>query len=81
MVIGGITYSGTQLRKLLELSSTVFTMSAADSGITIVTKGWGHRVGMSQYGADAMASAGNSYQQILAHYYQGTIIDKLWNLG
>ena len=81
MVIGGITYSGTQIRKLLGLNSTVFTMTAQDSGISIVTKGWGHRVGMSQYGADAMALEGYTYQEILKHYYQGTIIDKLWNLG
>lgn len=81
MVIGGITYSGTQLRKLLGLNSTVFTMTSDDKGIIVQTRGWGHRVGMSQYGADAMAVAGSTYTQILAHYYQGTEIDKLSNLG
>lgn len=81
MAIGGITYTGTQLRKLLGLNSTAFTMTADPLGITIETKGWGHRVGMSQYGADAMAVGGSTYRQILAHYYQGTEIDKIADLG
>ena len=76
MVIGGITYSGTQLRKLLGLNSTMFCMIPDAGGITVETLGKGHRVGMSQYGADAMAEAGCTYEQILAHYYQGTRIDK-----
>lgn len=77
MVIGGITYTGTQLRKLLDLNSTAFTMTADGQGITVETLGRGHRVGMSQYGADAMAVTGSTYQEILAYYYQGTRIDKL----
>lgn len=71
MKIGETTYSGTQLRSLLGLRSTNFTVSAG-AEITITTKGYGHRVGMSQYGADAMAASGSSYRQILAHYYPGT---------
>ena len=81
MVIGGITYSGTQLRKLLGLNSTAFTMTADNNGITVETLGRGHRVGMSQYGADAMAVTGSSYEEILSYYYQGTRIDKLSALG
>lgn len=81
MVIGGITYSGTELRKLLQLNSTAFTMTADANGIYIETLGRGHRVGMSQYGAEAMAVLGSSYEQILAHYYRGTRIDKLENIG
>jgi len=42
------------------------------AGKPITTKGYGHRVGMSQYGANAMAVAGSTYQEILAHYYPGT---------
>ena len=76
MVIGGITYTGTQLRKLLGLNSTAFSMVADAEGILVETYGNGHRVGMSQYGADAMAQQGSSYQQILMHYYGGTRIDK-----
>ena len=81
MVIGGVTYTGKELRSLLGLKSTAFTMTADASGITVVTKGNGHRVGMSQYGAEAMAVLGSSYEEILAHYYQGTVIDKFSDLG
>ena len=72
MVIAGHTYTGTQLRQLLGLRSTAFRAEATDGGISVTTKGYGHRVGMSQYGAEAMAVAGSSYDQILRHYYPGT---------
>lgn len=81
MVIAGVTYSGTELRKLLGLNSTVFVMTADSQGIWVETQGWGHRVGMSQYGADAMAVAGSRYDEILTYYYQGTRIDKLADMG
>jgi len=76
MVIGGVTYTGAKLRKLLGLNSTKFTVTVAGGSIQIVTYGFGHRVGMSQYGADAMAVLGSTYQQILAHYFQGTELTK-----
>lgn len=72
MEIGGVSYTGTQLRRLLGLRSTAFSVSVDGEGITITTKGYGHRVGMSQYGADAMAVDGSTCQEILAHYYPGT---------
>ena len=72
MTIGGEIFTGTQLRKLLDLRSTAFTVTTQADTITIQTRGYGHRVGMSQYGADAMAVAGSTYREILAHYYQGT---------
>ena len=85
MVIGGVAYKGTTLRQLLKLRSTAFTMTAVGDHITVTTKGHGHRVGMSQYGAEAMAVQGSTYQQILAHYYQGTTltdwIDNTVDLG
>ena len=71
-MIGGAAFSGTQLRKLLGLRSTAFEIEAAQDAITITTHGFGHRVGMSQYGADAMAEAGSTYEEILTYYYQGT---------
>ena len=70
--IGGRTYKGTEVRAMLGLRSTDFTMTAKGDGIEVVTRGFGHRVGMSQYGADAMAVTGSGYREILAHYYQGT---------
>lgn len=72
MRIGGTEFKGTELRKLLGLRSAAFEVTVDGDMIYITTRGFGHRVGMSQYGADAMASAGSSYVQILAHYYQGT---------
>ncbi len=81
MYIAGQRYEGTELRQLLNLNSTVFTMAADSDGITVTTYGHGHRVGMSQYGADAMAASGSTFVEILAHYYPGTVIDKMANLG
>ena len=74
MTIGGISYKGTTLRSLLGLRSTMFTVSVEKGNIVVRMKGYGHRVGMSQYGADAMALAGSNYREILAHYYVGTVL-------
>ena len=70
--IGSKTYTGTELRRLLGLRSTAFEIGVEGNTVTVTTRGYGHRVGMSQYGADAMAAAGSGYPEILAHYYQGT---------
>lgn len=72
MEIGGECFTGIQLRSLLGLRSTAFSVEVQDSEIRIITRGYGHRVGMSQYGADAMAESGSSWKDILAHYYRGT---------
>ncbi len=81
MVIGGRLYTGTSLRKLLNLRSTAFSVTVTNSSIVITTRGFGHRVGMSQYGAQSMASAGKYYSDILLHYYPGTEIDKVDFIG
>ena len=75
--IGGKTYKGTELRSLLGLRSTAFAITVEGDTITVTTRGYGHRVGMSQYGADAMAAAGSTYPEILAHYYQGAELTQL----
>lgn len=72
MTIGGEAFTGTQLRALLDLRSTAFSVTTQEDLITVETRGYGHRVGMSQYGADAMAARGSTYPEILAYYYQGT---------
>ena len=72
MVIGGKLLSGTEIRQKLGLRSTAFSMHATADKIYISTRGFGHRVGMSQYGAEAMAVRGSDYQEILSHYYPGT---------
>ena len=74
ITVCGQIFTGVELRKLLSLRSTNFTVSAAEDEIIFHTKGYGHRVGMSQYGADAMAAAGSTYSGILAHYYHGTVL-------
>lgn len=81
MTIGGKSYTGTELRQKLGLNSTRFTMTAENGGIRVTTLGKGHRVGMSQYGADAMAATGSNYLQILQYYYGGTGIDKVGQIG
>ena len=70
--IGNVAYSGTELRQKLDLRSTAFAITAVGDTVTVTTKGFGHRVGMSQYGADAMAVSGSTFAEILAHYYPGT---------
>lgn len=72
MVIAGKAFSGTEIRQKLGLRSTAFSMYATRDEIYISTRGFGHRVGMSQYGAEAMAVRGSDYQEILYHYYPGT---------
>ena len=71
LVVGGTVFSGTELRARLGLRSTAFSVTAGAGEILFETRGYGHRVGMSQYGADAMAASGHTYEEILAHYYQG----------
>lgn len=71
MVIRGKTFTGTQLRSKLGLRSTAFEVAVSGKTITVTTRGFGHRVGMSQYGAQAMAQSGSTYGEILAHYYTG----------
>lgn len=76
MEIGGCSFTGTELRSLLELPSTRFTVSVTEEGIVFRTLGYGHRVGMSQYGANAMARQGSTYREILEHYYTGAKVER-----
>ena len=69
IVINDKEFKGTTLRALLGLRSTDFTIDISDD-IKITTKGYGHGVGMSQYGANEMAKNGASYEEILNHYYK-----------
>ena len=74
MEIGGTVYRGTTLRSLLGLRSTIFEVVVSESRIVFLTHGYGHRVGMSQYGAEAMALDGYDYKAILAYYYRDTVL-------
>lgn len=75
MQIAGKTFKGTDIRRILGLRSTAFTIDIVEDRILISTKGFGHRVGMSQYGAEAMAVGGCNFQEILSHYYPGTNLE------
>jgi stage II sporulation protein D len=75
LLIGGKKFSGLELRRIFGLRSTVFTITADSTGVTFQTTGYGHRVGLSQHGADALADQGYDYEQILAHYYRGTTLE------
>ena len=77
MVIGGVEFTGTQLRSLFSLRSAQFTVDVNGGEVTFHTLGYGHRVGMSQYGAEAMAEAGADFEEILQHYYTGVDITDL----
>jgi stage II sporulation protein D len=70
----GKTLTGKDIREKLELRSTDFSWVVKGNQIVITTKGYGHGVGMSQYGANGMAKEGKSYEQIVKHYYQGVTI-------
>ena len=74
--INGNNFSGKKVRELLCLRSADFDISISDNNANITTRGYGHGVGMSQYGANGMANAGYSYKDILSHYYPGTTLTK-----
>ena len=71
------TYTGIEFRQLLSLRSTDFTISKIDNTYSITTKGYGHGVGMSQYGANGMAKENYTYDKILKYYYQDIEIDEI----
>lgn len=72
-------FKGTDVYNKLSLRSTDFTIDLEGDTIKITTKGYGHGVGMSQYGALGMAKEGYTYDEILEHYYPNTTIAKLKN--
>lgn len=72
--IGGKKFTGRDVRERLDLRSTDFTWERSGNQIYVTTKGFGHGVGMSQYGANGMAKEGKNYSDIITHYYQGVKI-------
>ena len=77
--VGGIKLTGKQMRSLYDLDSTLFIIDCPNDTVVIKTKGYGHGVGMSQVGANAMAKTGSGYVEILKHYY--TDVDIVGNYG
>ena len=76
ITINNQEFKGTKIRSLLNLRSTDFDIDITDK-VTITTKGYGHGVGMSQYGANEMAKKGYTYEEILNYYYKGIDIVKI----
>ena len=72
--IDGKIFTGKNIRELLALRSADFDINIDNNIVNITTRGYGHGVGLSQYGANGMANAGYSYRDILYHYYPGTYI-------
>lgn len=68
----GILFDGADFRTALGLNSTNFTLKAEGDTLVVTTLGFGHGVGLCQYGADGMAKEGKDYKSILSHYYKGT---------
>ena len=75
LTAGDRSFSGVQLRKAFGLNSTRFTLLYEDGAFSFDVLGYGHRVGMSQYGANAIARLGFDYQTILRYYYRGAKIE------
>ncbi len=71
------TYTGREIREKLSLPSSCFQIQFSSKGYTFITHGNGHGVGMSQYGAQAMALEKKSYKEILHHYYQNIEIESI----
>jgi stage II sporulation protein D len=68
------TLNGTELRRLLGLPSTHFQWQVEGDEVVFHTRGFGHGVGLCQYGADGMGQAGHSFAEILKHFYPGALI-------
>lgn len=75
--VNGNLMNGRDFQSKLKLRSTDFTVEKTGGKVTITTKGFGHGVGMSQYGANALAKQNKTYEEILKYYYTGTNLQKL----
>lgn len=75
--IEGTVMTGKEVREKLGIRSADFTLEKKGDEVIITTKGYGHGVGMSQYGANALAQEGKSYKEILMYYYSGVDISSI----
>lgn len=75
--IEGETFSGRIVREKLELQSSDFVIKQKSNHLIFTTKGWGHGIGMSQYGANGMAKEGKTYKEIVKHYYKDTKVSTI----
>ncbi|MCD7893934.1 MAG: stage II sporulation protein D [Erysipelotrichaceae bacterium] len=77
VIVNDTTYTGREIREILSLASSCFSIKLTSDGYVFTTYGSGHGVGMSQYGAQGMALEGYSYEDILKHYYQNIEIKSI----
>ena len=77
VTVGGDLVPADQFRNMLNLPSTCFMIFREDGKFSIATKGYGHGVGLSQFGANQLSQQGKDYRQILSHYYPGTSIENI----
>ena len=75
--INGKQYKGTEIRKIFGLRSTCFDIKLQDNKVKFIVTGFGHGVGLSQYGSNGMAREGYDYKKIIQYYYQNCKIKKL----
>ena len=75
--VGNMSVTGNEVRQALALRSPCFEVRYEGDEAIITTKGFGHGVGMSQYGANSMAAEGKTWEDILKHYYVGCSIEKI----
>ena len=78
IIINNKTFTGSDVAYYLGVRSNYFNIYIENNNVVVLTKGFGHGVGMSQYGAEGMATNGYTYREILEHYYQGTTIKNLY---
>lgn len=76
ITINDKTYTGIEFRNLFKLNSADFEIEKNEFGLNITTYGYGHGVGMSQYGANGMANNGYGFDSIIKYYYKGVSIEK-----
>lgn len=76
LIINGKNFNASDISSIFSLKSTYFDFELKNNIVYITTKGYGHGVGMSQYGAQAMALSGKTYLDILYYYYSGTNLEK-----
>lgn len=77
VTVGGEEYTGVRFREATGLRSAVFTYEYKNGSFHFTTEGYGHGVGLSQYGADYMARQGSTWEEIIKHYYTGVKIEKI----
>ncbi|EGT3615308.1 stage II sporulation protein D [Clostridium perfringens] len=78
--IGEAVIKGKEFRKIFSLNSANFTLEFSEDGVNIKCLGYGHGVGMSQWGANVMGKDGKKYDEILEHYFKGSKIEKSNNV-